>query len=314
MSKTILAVIELDNYPEQVAERAAWLARQSDAELRFLMSESYTGPLFNSVIMIEEVAALAEQLKAMDLRALEELRDRVRGDDLKVTTQYEQSRSLTDTILDAADALNPTYVIKGTHYHRLSERASLSDLDWQLIRKLSQPLWFVKPRPMSPNPTIVAAVDPTHANDKPASLDQSIIDHARFVASGDHGRLLLLHTYQRLTEIGHRATWTIRPVRLPIEEIDQRIRIEHRALLDQLASANAIDEADVHQLPGRPNEILPSFSRTHGADLVIMGALSRSLLKRRILGDTAKRTLDHIECDVLVIHPGNEAASGRQAA
>ena len=85
-------------------------------------------------------------------------------------------------------------------------------------------------------------------------------------------------------------------------------------ILDNLASANGIREENVHQLPGRPNEVLPTFSRTHGADLVIMGALSRSSMKRRLVGDTAQKTLDHIECDVLIVHPDDEEASGQQAA
>ncbi len=314
MSNTILAVIELENYPELVAERAAWLARQTGSELKLLMSESHAGPLLNSFIIIDEAAALAEELRAMDKQGLEELRDKVRGDDLKVTTQYDQDTSMAESILNAAHELDPQYVVKGTHYHRPSERASMSDLDWQLIRKLSQPLWFVKPHAMSATPTVIAAVDPTHANDKPATLDQGIIDQARRFTTTDGSRLLLLHTYQRLTEIGHRAMWTMKPVKLPIDELDEKMRSEHRALLDNLASANGIAPDDVHQLPGRPNEILPTFSRTHSADLVIMGALSRSPMKRRMVGDTAQRTLDHIECDVLIIHPDDSAVTGQQAA
>ncbi|MEM9335092.1 MAG: universal stress protein, partial [Pseudomonadota bacterium] len=178
----------------------------------------------------------------------------------------------------------------------------------------SQPLWFVKPHAMPLTSTVIAAVDPTHTNDKPAMLDQMIIDHGKRFAHSAGSRLLLLHTYQRLTEIGRRATWTFKPIRLPIDELDEKMRNEHRALLDELARANEINEDDVHQLPGRPNEILPTFSRAHSADLVIMGALSRSLLQRRMVGDTAQRTLDHIECDVLVVHPDDGAASGQQAA
>ncbi len=314
MSNTILAVIELENYPELVAQRAAWLARSVGADLKLMLCDSHAGPLHDSFIVIAEAEALAEELRNMDLRSLEELRDLVQEDDLTVTTMYSQRYPLTEYVLDTADELDPLYVVKGTHYHRPSERASMSDVDWQLIRKLRNPLWFVKPNDMSATPTVVAAVDPAHANDKPATLDQGIIEQAKRFTMEAGSRLLLLHTYQRLTEIGRRAMWTIKPIKLPIDELDEKIRTEHRAMLDNLASANGIREENVHQLPGRPNEVLPTFSRTHGADLVIMGALSRSSVKRRLVGDTAQRTLDHIECDVLIVHPDDEEASGQQAA
>jgi universal stress protein E len=40
-----------------------------------------------------------------------------------------------------------------------------------------------------------------------------------------------------------------------------------------------------------------------GADLVVMGAVSRSGLKRLALGSTAERVLDFLPCDVLVVKP-----------
>ena len=57
----------------------------------------------------------------------------------------------------------------------------------------------------------------------------------------------------------------------------------------------------MHQLPGRTREIVPMFCRTHGASIVVMGALARWGLKRAVLGSTAERLLDHLPCDVLVV-------------
>jgi universal stress protein E len=37
--------------------------------------------------------------------------------------------------------------------------------------------------------------------------------------------------------------------------------------------------------------------------IVVMGAISRSGLKRLIIGNTAERVLDFLECDVLIVKP-----------
>ena len=114
--------------------------------------------------------------------------------------------------------------------------------------------------------------------------------------------MLLLHTYERLVEIGRHAALTFKPVKLPIEELETNIRDLHRQKLDALASANDIPERDVHQLPGRTHDILPTFARAQGADVVIMGALARTGLKQRVVGSTAERVLDHLPCDILIVH------------
>jgi universal stress protein E len=39
------------------------------------------------------------------------------------------------------------------------------------------------------------------------------------------------------------------------------------------------------------------------ADIVVMGALARSGLKRLLIGNTAERMLDRLNCDVLIVKP-----------
>jgi universal stress protein E len=41
-----------------------------------------------------------------------------------------------------------------------------------------------------------------------------------------------------------------------------------------------------------------------GAGIVVMGALSRSGLKRLFIGNTAEAVLDSLACDVLIVKPG----------
>ena len=57
-------------------------------------------------------------------------------------------------------------------------------------------------------------------------------------------------------------------------------------------------------LEGTAREALPAAARALRADLVVMGALSRSGLKRLFIGNTAEAVLDALPCDVLVVKPG----------
>jgi universal stress protein E len=301
MSETVLTIIELDNYPEEVVARATWLAKLMNCDLELLLCDPTTSFLSEVFIISSEVRDLAQDIEDAQEKALLDLAKIGKAAGLSVTTGTSHERPVADAIISRAMDVDPMFVVKGTHYHSPAERATFADTDWQLMKKLDYPLWFVKPVAWKEQPLIVAAIDPTHEKDKEARLDRLIVETAQSLASASDGRVELVHTYQRLVEIGSRAMKTFKPVKLPIDELDKKIRDEHRKALDAFATETGVPGENVHQLPGRAHELLPMFAQTHGASLMVMGALSRGGVARRYIGNTAARVLDHLPCDILVV-------------
>ena len=301
MSDTVLAIIELDNFPQQVAARATWLAGNYGYDLTLVLSDPTVAVLGSAYIVSSAAQNIEDRIRATQQQVLDELAEAASAEGIKTTTEILEERPAAGAIVALIEKIDPRYVVKGTHYHSAASRAIFADIDWQLIRRLDRPLWLVKQEDWADNPTVVAAVDPTHAGDEKGTLDQKIVDAAKKIADFSGGDVQLLHTYQRLKEIGSKAMWMIKPVKLDVEDLQAHMRDEHKAMLDSLAADNGIASDHVHQLPGRADEILPAFARTQRASLVVMGAIARSGLKRRIIGSTAERVLDHLHCDVLII-------------
>jgi len=59
----------------------------------------------------------------------------------------------------------------------------------------------------------------------------------------------------------------------------------------------------VRIVEGDLKEALPAFSRTERTQIVACGAVARSYGKRLIIGHTAERLLNRLDCDVLVVKP-----------
>jgi len=302
MTNPILCVVEFDNNPEVVVARATWLAKLFERDVELVLSEPTTNYLGESVAYLLEMQMLADSIRNEQDAMLQQLATVAEEQGVAVRTSVSTERPEANMIVSKAESCSAYFVVKGTHYHSPSERASLAHTDWQLIRKLERPLWFVKPFEWKDSPVVVAAVDPVHSHDKTASLDREIVRSGQKLVDKCGGKLLLFHSYQRLEEIGSRVTWRIKPEKLVIDKLDKKIQKEHRDALDSLAKDCGIDAKAVHQLPGRTHELLPTFARANGASLVVMGALARSGLQQRILGSTAAKTLDHVPCDVLVVH------------
>jgi universal stress protein E len=302
MSRNILCVVEFDNFPEQVVDRAVWLAKSRNCNLHLLVCDPATASLSESYVYLLEIADIADGIRDSQEEALQKLVAKVEAAGLKVDVNHATDRHVADVIRREADARQPRYVVKGTHYHTPSERASLVHADWDLIRDLDYPLWFVKPVAWKEAPVVIAAVDPVHAHDKPTHLDKRIIERARAIVDDCGGKLVVVHTFQSLDELGSRAMWAVKPTKLPVEDLNRKIFEEHDRALKILGETCDLPTDALHLIPGRAHEVLPAFVREQGASLVVMGALARSKMKQRVIGSTAARVLDHIPCDVLVAH------------
>jgi universal stress protein E len=299
MSNTVLAIIEMERFPREVARRAAWVAQQYDCDLELVFSDPTLGFLRDSFMISSDSKQISETIRQAQEEELESLVESIANKGLTVSTSIVHERPASDAIIAKCLEIEPVIVIKGTAYHSPAERATFTFTDWQLLRNLDFPLWLVKPHEWSKKPVIVAAVDPMRGDDD-ESLDQTIVDTAKRLAARCKGRLHLLHTYESLSAIGDYTKLNFNPKRVPIDAIEKKMHSEHRRQLDELAARNDIAPKATHLLRGRTRDILPSFARANKADVVVMAALSRRGIKRRIIGSTAEQVLDHLPCDILI--------------
>lgn len=76
---------------------------------------------------------------------------------------------------------------------------------------------------------------------------------------------------------------------------------EHEALLDELLRPYGIGRQRVHVVGGRPERTIARFVQKMDASLVVMSAVSKGALGTLFIGNTAKKVLDDLSCDILVV-------------
>ena len=300
MTNTVLAIIETERFPLEVATRAAKIAKLWDCDLQLVLSDPTVSFLRSSFMISADSTQIAENVRLAQEEELQRLVASIAEYGLDVSTSIVKDRPASDAVVAKALEVEPLVVVKGTTYHSPAERAVFTFNDWQLIRKLDYPLWLVKSHQWNEKPVIIAAVDPMHPDDEEGVLTDNIVESAKSVAEKTGGELLMLHTYELLEEVSSWATLEFKPLKVPMEELEHKMQAEHRRHLDALAASHDISAEQLHMLPGRTREILPGFAREQNADLVVMGAVARSGLQRRIIGSTAEHVLDHVPCDILI--------------
>lgn len=245
-------------------------------------------------------AALREVIREREAR-LEQLarKAKLRGLPLATTVVWDYPAS--DAIVRAVMKHRPALLVAGSQRHARLARAFLTNSDWELIRNCPCPLLVSKTTAIAPRPTVMACLDPFHAHAKPAGLDAEILAAAVALA-GTARRVFAMHSHadpeSLLVEGVQSVYWIPRPESELAAEDERR-----RKKLASEAQRAAIPRNNVVHVRGEPDEEIPRAAKRLRADIAVMGAVSRSALKRLFVGNTAERLLDKLSCDVLIVKP-----------
>jgi len=292
--RILVAIADPSVGMNKAVRRASVLARSAGASIE----------LFNAVAAAMSegtVHAAAEQFTRFEAeqnrRQLERTANRLRRENLTVAVKVQTGYPVHEAILRQVQLTSPDLVVIEARRHNVFARLLLTQTDFELIRRCQVPLLIVKGRTAWRRPRILAAVDPFHSNDKPVALDREIIDAARAVAAVARGSVHVGHIYRPL--IGRPALVATTPLQEKAYVATVRDRF-YVAL-----KRYGIGRNKAHLNRGDPASELPALARSMGASLVVMGAISRSGLKRIFIGNTAEHALDSLQCDVLVVKTRN---------
>jgi universal stress protein E len=149
---------------------------------------------------------------------------------------------------------------------------------------------------------VLAAVDPFHAHARPADLDARLLETGGAIAGLLRGRFRVFHAYWPLVAVQPVVAAAGSLVMVPPEADTAHTQQVMRAI-GELADKAGIPRSRCHLRMGEVADQLSVFARRTGTAIVVMGAVSRSAIKRFFIGNAAERTLDRLNCDVLVVKP-----------
>ncbi|MFT0634742.1 universal stress protein [Pseudomonas sihuiensis] len=293
----LLVVIDAEHQQQPALQRAADVARKTGAELHLLQIE-YHPSLESGLLDSHLLNRARETILRQSHEALRASVAHLSDEGFKIEVDVRWGKRRQEEILSRVAVLQPDILFKSTHPSSALRRLLFSDTSWQLIRRSPVPLWLVhdaEPHGQS----LCAALDPLHSADKPAALDHQLIDTSQTLQAELGLQTEYLHAQAPLP----RSLLFDAEVAQEYEDYVTQCSREHREAFDKLIAQHAIDRAQAHLLNGFAEEVIPRFVREHNIGLLVMGAIARGHLDSLLIGHTAERVLERVECDLLVIKP-----------
>jgi universal stress protein E len=291
MFNKVMVVIDPKADHQFALDKALQLARSDDFELHLFSCEQdqhlIEGHYFDAV----DIEKLKEAAINERLRTLEEIADSLRDNGLTVTTAAAWAYPRYEGVIEQADSHDVDLVIYHVERWDSLERLMLSFDDWQMIRLCSSPLLLVKNTAWKKQPVSMAAVDPKHARHKPSGLDHKILETCEHLGEVMDGDVHAIHSY--------------RPVPLSgVFPFD--VKKVHKEAFDELMSEFNVPAENQMLVEEMPPFALREAEQKIDADIVAMGAISRSLLSDVFIGSTTQEVIDFLSCDILVLKPGGQ--------
>jgi universal stress protein E len=294
--------------PLPAIERARQIAAAAGASIELFACDD-AGSVADGILFDNESVAGARAEYMQELRDwLESQAAALRRDGTSVTCHAEWHSPRYEAILSRAQEVEADLIVRAARKHSRIDRLFFAATDWELIRRAPQLLWLVKKTmdPLSRGLRVLAAVDPSHPEEKRAGLDRKIVAAAGALVRLFGGSLHLFHAYRPGASIapmaaaGHQGAL---PVMRLSSELAGELEKHRKKELRKLSESAGIPNDNVHLVAGNTSEALEELVTQLDVDVVVAGAVSRGRIERLLIGSTAEAILGDVHCDVVVVKP-----------
>ena len=292
----LLTVVDLRQRHSAALQRAAVLARESDAALHVL---ACIEPPWSWPLLEHEVRDKARDGFLLEARQqLDAQCGPLRHQGLNVTSQVVWAADPHAEILRYVEEMQPDVVLKDVEQVSELRRTFTTPLDWQLLRDCAAPLHLVGEGGHAHPKRIAAAVDTASDKTPDSPLNRRIVEAANTLALQCDAELHLVHAFDPMAVFlgdfsGFSASWA---------DLAGDLQASERSDFLHFADECGVPQDRRHFLLGPPTLTLVEFTREVGIDVLVMGRIQRRGLQRYV-GNTTEHLLYQMPGSVLAIRP-----------
>jgi universal stress protein E len=282
-------------------DKAIHLAKQMGASIELF--HAISSPVFQELHPLTgtSMAELKREALELRLRRLEAHAARSNTRGVKVSCKVQWNYPPHEAIVRRTQQCGAGLIIAECHRGTRLVPWLMHLTDWELLRTSPVPVLLFKNSKLYQRPAVLAAVDPSHLHAKPARLDPEIVGFGSQIARSLGGSLHAMHANYPAVSGVTLGDPAFDAVTLAAG-YEQQKRKDSKDF-NAFAEKSGIPRTRRHEIDSDPVYGIPTVARAVRAQIVVMGAVSRSGLKRVFIGNTAERVLRDVPCDVLVVKP-----------
>ncbi len=303
----ILVCLDPVQDKQPALEKAIYLAKAYNADIELFLVVYNRGLISNLFFNSDELDAAKQGYVNTQKRWVDSYLSSVTDAGLQCRIDVVWHKPLYEAIIKKAVETQADLVIKSTHHHPTINKVFFTPNDWQLLKSCPVPLLLAKASTQSEYKNVLSAIDPTHAHDKPEALDPLNIQSAMSLSESVNAECHVAHchdpiSYQLWSDIGMGMGVGMGPADFTMGEENyneylEQIKQNQKKKFDNVIQGFDIREANQHLKEGYPETLLPELVDELSVDCLVLGSTYHSGL----VGSTAEKILDQVNCDILSV-------------
>jgi len=175
----------------------------------------------------------------------------------------------------------------------------------ELLRHCPCALWVARGRIAPRFKRIAAALAKEGCRVECDGLNAKILETAAFMAKAEGSRLHIVHALPVYGGKGLKGDRLRPDLAQFLDELRIEIMQTCNRMLKEWGIGITLREKDIHLLLGRPAAAIAEFVQREGIDLLVMGTVARSGVPGLLVGNTAEKVMDLMDCGVLTVKPND---------
>ncbi|HUF74365.1 MAG TPA: universal stress protein [Gammaproteobacteria bacterium] len=263
----VLAVIDPERLIQPAFERAEWIAARNGALLHLFCC------------LGDRDVAAGDPAGAFSIRRVKGWLERLTKDasqyGLETEIEVVRDPNWRERIATTARDSNADLIVKTVSRHSGLTRQLKTTADWTLLETANRPVLLIDPlRPSQPK-KVLAAVKLNPDSEEYEVLNREVVAMSRRIATALDAELDAVTVYK-----------------------GDEIHFDRQKFADSCG----LPRNRVHSFEGAPHKGIADAARELGADILVIGCANRHLKgSGTIIGDTARRIIDAVDTDLVVI-------------
>jgi len=166
--------------------------------------------------------------------------------------------------------------------------------DWQLMRHSPDPVMIVGDKPWKEGGIILAALDLSSSSEEGLKLNEEILRYSFTLAEATNSKV---HACYSISLPSALADFDF----FDSASYEEKMKKSIDPVISKLIKDGGLDKDSLHLLSGKPAAEILKISEKIDSDVIVMGNKTRTSLRGRLLGNTARTVLTSVNADIVVV-------------
>jgi nucleotide-binding universal stress UspA family protein len=300
--KSILLVIRGRSEEEAAIRRAVRLAKESRCRLTALRVLRNLPPdlrMLGAIVPVETLKKAAIDEAHKDLEAI---LAPAKKQGSKIQIKITWGTPYLEVIREVLRKKHSLVILSASTKSALRTRL-LGSMTMQLMRNCPCPIWVVKTAQRAPYSRVLMALGPEFESEDAARLNQKILDWASSLTALENSELHAGHAWDLFAESVLHGRAGVQPT--DVARMSRQARKLQKEWLARLLGPYDLAKHPerIHLVKGSAAVAIPRLVQRERIDLLVMGTVCRTGIPGFLIGNTAERILNQVDCSVLTLKP-----------